>query len=320
MTKISIIGNGAIGKEIASLLADSHYDDNQWEIVLFGKDKLEYTKHAIQDLLDKCAVYNSASIIRAGYDSDIADSDCVVIVAGTPRKDGMTRDDLLVNNAQVGKEWGNKIKKYCNEPLVIVVTNPVEQMVKIVRTVANLPYNKVIGLSGELDSARFKWHIADNLGINTQCVNDATVIGAHNATMVPVFSNITIDSNNTIAPIDLSKIDIDVIIAQVRAHGAKVTEFSGHSAYIAPATAVCKMLRAYLKNDSTRISCTAYVNNSDYYNCKDIYINLPFMINNKGIISVVEINLNESERALFLESVSATNRVLQSDIVKDICK
>jgi malate dehydrogenase len=249
--------------------------------------------------------------------SAIRGADVVIVTAGVPRKPGMSRDGLLGINLKVMKDVGKGIKEYAPKAFVICVTNPLDAMVWALRHYSGLRPNKVVGMAGVLDSARFSAFLAKEFGVSVEDVN-AFVMGGHGDTMVPLVRYSTVSG---IPVPDLIKMGwsttekIDRIVKRTRNGGAEIVGLlKTGSAFYAPATSAIAMAESYLKDKKRVLPCAAYLNGE--YGVKDLYVGVPVVIGQKGVERIVEVQLNTVERAAFKKSVGAVKGLL--DAVKRI--
>ena len=305
--KIALIGAGMIGGTLAHLAAKKEMGD----IVLF--DIAEGTPQGKALDLSQCGPIEGfdANIKGTNDYADIAGADVVIVTAGVPRKPGMSRDDLLGINLSVMKAVGEGIKNNCPDAFVICITNPLDAMVWALREFSGLPANKVVGMAGVLDSARFATFLAWEFGVSVKDVN-AFVLGGHGDTMVPVLSYSTI---NGIPVKDMAKIKgisedrLDDIVKRTRGGGGEIVGLLGNgSAYYAPATSAIAMAEAYLGDQKRILPCAVEVNGK--YGLDGLYVGVPAVIGAGGCEDVIEIELSDEERANLGVSVDAVKELL----------
>jgi malate dehydrogenase len=307
--KIALIGAGQIGGTLAHLIGLKELGD----VVLF-------------DVVDGIPQGKALDIAQAGpvddYDCDlkgvneyaeIKGADVAIVTAGVPRKPGMSRDDLLEINLKVMEQVGAGIRKYAPDALVICVTNPLDAMVWALQQASGLPHNKVVGMAGVLDSARFRHFLAQEFDVSVEDVT-AFVLGGHGDTMVPL------TRYSTVAGIPLTDLvrmrwvtqkRLDEIVQRTRDGGAEIVGLlKTGSAYYAPAGAALAMAESYLKDKKRVLPCAAYLNGE--YGVKDLYVGVPAVISAKGVERVVEIELNSSERDAFMKSVDAVKGLIEA--------
>jgi malate dehydrogenase len=245
----------------------------------------------------------------------IKGADVVIVTAGVPRKPGMSRDDLIEINLKVMQQVGEGIKKYAPKAFVICITNPLDAMVWALQKFSGLPKNKVVGMAGVLDSARFRTFLAEEFNVSVKDVT-AFVLGGHGDTMVPSVRYSTVAG---IPLPDLVKMKwttqkkIDEIVQRTRDGGAEIVGLlKTGSAFYAPAASAIEMAEAYLKDQKRVLPCAAHL--SGQYGQKDIYVGVPVVIGEKGVERVVEIKLDAKEKTMFTKSVKAVKGLL------DACK
>jgi malate dehydrogenase len=305
--KIALIGAGMIGGTLAHLAAKKEMGD----IVLF--DVVDGVPQGKALDLSQCGPIEGfdANIKGTTDYADIAGADVVIVTAGVPRKPGMSRDDLLGINLSVMKAVGEGIKNHAPDAFVICITNPLDAMVWALREFSGLPHNKVVGMAGVLDSARFATFLAWEFGVSVKDVN-AFVLGGHGDTMVPVLEYSTISG---IPVTDLVKMGkstterLNEIVARTRSGGGEIVGLlKTGSAYYAPATSAIAMAEAYLGDQKRILPCAVYVDGQ--YGLDGLYVGVPVVIGAGGAEEVVEINLDAEAKANFHVSVDAVKELL----------
>jgi malate dehydrogenase len=311
--KIALIGAGQIGGTLALLIGLKHLGD----VVLF--DIVEGVPQGkALDIAQAGAVedYDARILGTNNYD-DIKGADVVIVTAGVPRKPGMSRDDLLGINAKVVRDVGAAIKKNCPKAFVIVITNPLDAMVWVMREACGLPHNMVVGMAGVLDSARFRTFLAQEFKVSVEDVT-GFVLGGHGDTMVPLVRYSTVAG---IPLPDLIKMGwttqerLDAIVQRTRDGGAEIVGLlKTGSAFYAPASSAIQMAESYLLDKKRVLPCAAHLKGE--YGVKDLYVGVPVVLGAGGVEKVVEIELNASERAMFDKSVSAVRGLI--DVVRNL--
>ncbi|GLK62617.1 malate dehydrogenase [Paracoccus kondratievae] len=300
--KIALIGAGQIGGTLAHLAAMKELGD----VVLF--DIAEGTPQGkALDIAESGPSEGFDAVLKGTNDyADIAGADVCIVTAGVPRKPGMSRDDLLGINLKVMKSVGEGIKQHAPNAFVICITNPLDAMVWALRQFSGLPHEKVVGMAGVLDSARFRHFLSLEFGVSMRDVT-AFVLGGHGDTMVPLARYSTVAG---IPLADLVKMGwttqekLDAIIQRTRDGGAEIVGLlKTGSAFYAPATSAIEMAEAYLKDQKRVLPCAAYV--KDAYGLDGLYVGVPTVIGAKGIERVIDITLNKDEQAMFDKSVDA---------------
>ena len=308
-TKIALIGAGMIGGTLAHLAAIREMGD----IVLVDVAEGIPQGKAL-DLAQAGPVegYDAQLVGTQDY-ADIAGADVCIVTAGVARKPGMSRDDLLGINLKVMKAVGEGIKAHAPDSFVICVTNPLDAMVWALREFSGLPHNRVVGMAGVLDSARFRHFLAEEFKVSVEDVT-AFVLGGHGDTMVPV------PAYSAVAGIpvpDLIKMGwstqerIDAIVQRTRWGGGEIVALlKSGSAYYAPATAALAMAESYLKDKKRLLPAAAYLQGQ--YGVDDLYVGVPVVIGAGGVERIVEIELDESAKANFQVSVDAVKELLEA--------
>ena len=312
--KIALIGAGQIGGTLAHLVGLKELGD----VVLFdivegmpqGKS-LDIAQSSPVDGFD--AKYKGAN----DY-ADIEGADVVIVTAGVARKPGMSRDDLVEINLKVMKAVGEGIGKYAPNAFVICITNPLDAMVWALRSFSGLPHNKVVGMAGVLDSARFRLFLAEEFDVSVEDVT-AFVLGGHGDTMVPLLRYSAVAG---IPVPDLVKMGwtsqekLDAIVQRTRDGGAEIVGLlKTGSAFYAPAASAISMAESYLKDKKRLLPCAAYIDGK--YGQSDLYVGVPVIIGEGGVERIVEIDLDADEQAMFDNSVESVRGLIESCIKID---
>jgi malate dehydrogenase len=305
--KIALIGGGQIGGTLAHLAGLKELGD----IVIFDINEGTAKGKAL-DLAQSSPVSHFDADLKGSKSyAAIKGSDVVIVTAGVPRKPGMSRDDLIEINLKVMQQVGEGIKKYAPDAFVICITNPLDAMVWALQKFSGLPKNKVVGMAGVLDAARFRSFLAEEFKVSVKDVT-AFVLGGHGDTMVPSVRYSTVAG---IPVPDLVKMKwttqkkVDEIVQRTRDGGAEVVGLlKTGSAFYAPAASAIEMAEAYLKDQKRVLPCAAHLNGP--YGQKNIYVGVPVVIGAKGVEKVVEINLDAKERAMFKKSIAAVQGLL----------
>ncbi len=300
--KIALIGAGQIGGTLALLAGLKELGD----VVMF-------------DIVDGIPQGKSLDIIQGssieGYDAaitgtnsyaDLKGSDVVIVTAGVPRKPGMSRDDLIGINTKVMGEVGAALKEHCPNAFVITVTNPLDAMVWVMKQATGFPSNRVVGMAGVLDSARFRYFLAEEFKVSVEDVT-AFVLGGHGDTMVPSIRYSTVAG---IPVPDLIKMGwttkerIEAIVQRTRDGGAEIVNFlKTGSAFYAPASAAISMAESYLRDKKRVLPCAVEL--TGQYGVKDLFVGVPVVIGAGGVERIVEISLDAEEQAMFEKSCAA---------------
>lgn len=307
--KIALVGAGNIGGTLAHLIGLKELGD----IVLFDIAEGIPQGKAL-DLVQSSPVEGFNANISGTQDySDIANSDVVIVTAGVARKPGMSRDDLIEINTNVIKSVGEGIKKHAPDAFVIVITNPLDAMVWVMKEATGFAPEKVVGMAGVLDSARFAYFLSEEFKVSVEDVN-TFVLGGHGDSMVPLIRYSTVSG----VPVpDLIKMGwstqskIDEIVQRTRDGGAEIVGLlKTGSAFYAPASSAVAMAESYLKDKKRVLPCAAYL--SGQYGVEDLYVGVPTVIGSKGVERVVEISLNEEEQKMFDASVNAVRGLVDA--------
>ncbi|TSA39114.1 MAG: malate dehydrogenase [Porphyromonadaceae bacterium] len=304
--KITVIGAGNVGSTVAQEIARL---DLVKEVVMIDM-KTGIAEGKALDQWQTSPILNFESRL-VGVTNDYSltrDSSVVVITAGVPRKPGMSRDDLILTNAVIVKEVTEKAVEYSPDAIFIVVSNPLDVMTYAAYLTAKKSPNKVFGMAGILDTARYRTFLANALNISPKDIQ-ALLLGSHGDTMVPLKRYTTVSG---IPVTDLLEEDVlDKIIERTRKGGGEIINHLGTSAWYAPGAAVANMVEAIIRDQRRVFPVCAYLNGE--YGLNDIYLGVPCIIGKNGIESIITLNLNEAEKKLLVESaksVKATMDVL----------
>ena len=304
--KIALVGAGNIGGTLALLAGLKELGD----VVLFDVvDGLPQGKAL--DLAEASPVERfDANITGANDYAALAGADVVIVTAGIARKPGMSRDDLIGTNFKVMGAVGEGIKNHCPDAFVICITNPLDVMVGVLQKACGLPTNKVVGMAGVLDSARFRYFLAEEFKVSVSDVT-AFVLGGHGDTMVPLVRYSAVAG---IPVPDLIKMGwstqarIDGIVQRTRDGGAEIVALlKTGSAFYAPASSAIEMAESYLRDKKRVLPCAAYCDGQ--YCLEGVYVGVPAVIGAGGIERVVEIQMNADEQAMFDHSIAAVREL-----------
>ncbi|BBK34165.1 malate dehydrogenase (NAD) [Stella humosa] len=306
--KIALVGAGNIGGTLALLAGLKELGD----VVLFDVvDGVPQGKAL--DIAQASPVEGfDASFSGASDYSAIAGADVVIVTAGVARKPGMSRDDLIGINTKVMNQVGAGIKEHCPNAFVICITNPLDAMVWVLREACGLPHNRVVGMAGVLDSARFRYFLAEEFNVSVEDVT-AFVLGGHGDTMVPLVRYSAVAG---IPVPDLIRMGwstqekIDQIVQRTRDGGAEIVGLlKTGSAFYAPASSAIQMAESYLKDKRRLLPCAAWL--SGQYGIDGLYVGVPVIIGGDGVEKVVEIALTAEEKAMFDKSVGAVKGLIE---------
>ncbi len=292
--KIALIGAGNIGGTLAHLVMLKDLGD----IVLFDiKDGMPQGKAL--DLLQCAPVENKdLRIIGSNNYADIKDADVVIVTAGVPRKPGMQRDDLLEINAKVMRAVGEAIKQYCKDAFVICITNPLDVMVGVLQKFSGVADNKIVGMAGVLDSARFRTFLAEEFKVSVNEVQ-AYVLGGHGDSMVPLtkMSNVAgISLDDMVAKGKITQQRLDAIVERTRKGGGEIVNLlQNGSAFYAPATSAIAMAEAYLLDKKRILPCAAKLTQGEYNTIGPLFVGVPAKIGGEGVEEIIEVALSDAE-------------------------
>jgi malate dehydrogenase len=309
--KIALIGAGQIGGTLALLAGLKELGD----VVLFDVVDGVPQGKALDIVQGSSIEGYDAQITGANDYSAISGADVVIVTAGVPRKPGMSRDDLIGINTKIVGEVGAGIKAHAPNAFVITITNPLDAMVWVMKEATGFPANRVVGMAGVLDSARFRYFLAEEFGVSVEDVT-AFVLGGHGDTMVPLVRYSTVAG---IPLPDLVKMGwttqerLDKIVQRTRDGGGEIVSLlKTGSAFYAPASSAIQMAEAYLRDKKRVLPCAAWLDGQ--YGVKDVYVGVPVVIGAGGVERIVEISLNSEEKAAFDKSVGAVRELI--DVVK----
>ena len=307
--KVTVVGSGNVGATSAHWMAAKELCD----VVLIDIiDGVPQGKGL--DLLEAMPIEKRDSDVIGTNDyADTANSDIVVITAGIPRKPGMSRDDLLNTNYKIMSDVVGKAVQYSPNCILIIVSNPLDAMAQAAYKLSGFSRNRVIGMAGVLDSARFCYFLADEFNVSVEDVT-AFVLGGHGDSMVPL------TRYSTVAGIplpDLVKMKwttqarLDAIVQRTRDGGAEIVNLlKTGSAFYAPAASAIAMAESFLRDKKRVLPCATWLNGE--YGVKDLYVGVPAVIGAKGVERIVEIQLNSAERAMFEKSASAVKTLVDA--------
>jgi malate dehydrogenase len=301
--KITVVGAGNVGATVAQYAVERELGDVVLVDVIDG-----IPQGKALDLAQAGPVhgYDSALVGSNGYEETIG-SDIVVITAGMARKPGMTRDDLLMKNAEIVGSVVEQVARRSPQAILILVTNPLDAMVQLAWKKSGFPPQRVVGMAGVLDSARFRTFIARELNVSVENVT-AFVLGGHGDTMVPL------PRYSTVAGIPitdlLSKERIDALVTRTANGGAEIVNFlKSGSAYYAPGAATVEMVEAILKDKKKILPCAAYLDGQ--YGVRGLYVGVPVKLGRAGVEQVIEITLTAAEQAAFDRSAAAVRELVE---------
>ena len=305
--KITIVGAGNIGATLALLLARRETAD----ITLIDINE-GVAKGKALDIMEASPILGfNAHVVGTGNYEDTAGSDVVIITAGFPRKPGMSRDDLLFKNYEVVKSVSEKIKEYSPDAFVIVVTNPLDAMTYTALKITGFPKERVMGMAGVLDSARFAYFISEKTGISVENIN-AFVIGGHGDDMVPLRKFTTVAG----LPVSdfLSKEELEEIIRRTRFAGGEIVQLlKTGSAFYAPAASILEMVLSVLWNKRKVLSASVYLDGEigEYYGASGLCVGVPIVLGKEGVEEIIKLDLTEEEWKEWKRSVESVRNLIE---------
>jgi malate dehydrogenase len=300
--KVTVVGAGNVGANCALRIADQELAD---VVLVDVVDGVPQGKGL--DILESGPIqgYDVNITGTNGYE-ETANSDVVVITAGFPRKPGMSRDDLLLANYEIVKNSTEQVVKYSPNSILILVTNPLDAMCWAAWKVSGFSRNRVIGMAGVLDTARYRTFIAEALGVSVENIT-AMVLGGHGDTMVPLvrYTNVSGIPLTELLPAD----KIDALVTRTRNGGAEIVKYlKTGSAYYAPSAAAVEMVASILKDKKKVLPCAALLQGE--YGVKDLFVGVPVKLGSNGIEKIYEVSLTDSEKAELAKSVSAVEELV----------
>ena len=310
-SKIALIGAGQIGGTLAHLAGLKELGD----VVLFDISEGVPQGKGL-DIAESAPVDGFDAKFKGTQDyKDIEGADVVIVTAGVPRKPGMSRDDLVGINLKVMEAVGAGIKQYCPKAFVICITNPLDAMVWALQKFSGVKPNKIVGMAGVLDSARFRHFIAEAVGVSVKEVN-AFVLGGHGDDMVPLvrYSNVGgIPLPDLVKMKWMSQEQLDAMVERTRKGGGEIVALlKTGSAFYAPAASAIAMAESYLKDQKRMLPCAAYLKGE--YGVRDMFVGVPVIIGAKGVEKVAKVRLNKDEQAMMAKSIASVQGLV------DACK
>ncbi len=302
-SKITVVGAGFVGSTLVQRLVERDYAD----VVMYDIIPNMPQGKAL-DMLQAGPVLGYDSLVVGTNDYvDTANSNIVVITSGLPRKPGMTRDDLVKKNQEIVTQVTQEVVKYSPDCIIIMVTNPLDAMAQLAYHISGFPRNRVIGMAGVLDTARFRTFIAQELNVSVRDVQ-AYVLGGHGDTMVPLSRMCSVAG----VPIShlISAERIEQIVQRTRDGGAEVVQLLGTgSAYFAPSASVLQMVDSILLDKKMIMPCAVYLQGE--YGINGLFVGVPVKLGTKGLEQIVEIELTEGERTLLQKSAHAVKELVE---------
>lgn len=302
-SKITVVGAGFVGSTLAQRLAERDYAD----VVMYDIIP-DMPQGKALDMLQAGPVIGYDSLVVGTNDyADTAHSDIVVITSGFPRKPGMTRDDLVKKNQEIVSQVTREVTKHSPDCIIIMVTNPLDAMAQLAFHISGFPRNRVIGMAGVLDTARFRTFIAQELNVSVRDVQ-AYVLGGHGDTMVPL------SRMCAVAGVPISQLlpaeRIEQIVQRTRDGGAEIVKLLGTgSAYFAPSASVLQMVDSILLDKKMIMPCAAYLQGE--YGIQGLFVGVPVKLGAQGLEQIIEIELTKDEQALLQKSANAVKELVE---------
>ena len=302
-SKITVVGAGFVGSTLVQRLVERDYAD----VVMYDIVPNMPQGKAL-DMLQAGPVLGYDSLVVGTNDyADTANSDIVVITSGFPRKPGMSRDDLVKKNQEIVTQVTQEVVRYSPNSIIIMVTNPLDAMAQLALHLSGFPRNRVVGMAGVLDTARFRTFIAQELGVSVRDVQ-AYVLGGHGDTMVPLARMCTV------AGVPISQLmpaeRIEQIVQRTRDGGAEIVKLLGTgSAYFAPSASVLQMVDSILLDKKMIMPCAVYLQGE--YGINGLFVGVPAKLGANGVEQIVEIELSENERAMLQKSADAVKELVE---------
>ncbi len=310
MRKVTVVGAGNVGATCANVLA---HKDIVNEIVLLDIQG-DLARGKALDTWEQAPIdYYSTRVIGTEDYSLTANSDIVVITAGVPRKPGMSRDDLITTNARIVKSVTQSIMQHSSNPIIIVVSNPLDVMTLAAWETSGLDSSRVFGMAGILDTARYRAFLAEALDVSPKDIQ-ALLLGGHGDTMVPLPRYTTVSGIPVTDMIDADK--LDAIVERTKKGGGELVQLMGTSAWYAPGAAAAQMVETILKDEKRIFPCCVHL--TGQHGLKDIFLGLPVKLGRNGLEEIIELNLNEDELALLKASAEHVSHVIEGYRKMDI--
>jgi len=302
-SKITVIGAGFVGSTLVQRLAERDYAD----LVMFDIIQNMPQGKAL-DLLQAGPVLGYDSLVVGTNDyADTANSDIVVIISGFPRKPGMTRDDLVKKNQEIVSQVTQEVIKHSPNCIIIMVTNPLDAMAQLAYHTSGFPRNRVIGMAGVLDTARFRTFIAQELNVSVRDVQ-AYVLGGHGDTMIPLSRMCTVAGVPISQLISVQR--IEQIVQRTRDGGAEIVKLLGMgSAYFAPSASVLQMVDSILLDKNMIMPCAVYLQGE--YDIHGLFVGVPVKLGARGLEQIIEIELTQDERSQLQKSANAVKELVE---------
>jgi malate dehydrogenase len=310
MSKVTVVGAGNVGATCANVLA--HKDVVKEVVLLDIKGDLARGK-ALDSWQQAPIDYYSTALKGTEDYSDTADSDIVVITAGIPRKPGMSRDDLISTNAKIVNSVTSSIMEHSKNPIIIIVSNPLDVMTYAAFKSAGLPSSRVFGMAGILDTARYRAFLATALNVSPKDIQ-AVLMGGHGDTMVPLPRYTTVSGIPVTELIDDES--LNAIVERTKKGGGELVKLMGTSAWYAPGAAAAQMVETIVRDEQRIFPCCAYLEGQ--YGINNMFLGVPVKLGHNGIGSILELQLNADEKALLNDSAEHVRAVM--DVYENMSK
>ena len=302
MSKVTVIGAGNVGATVANVLA---HKDLVNEVVILDIMPDMARGKALDTWQQAPIDYYSTKVKGTGDYADTANSDIVVITAGIPRKPGMSRDDLISTNAKIVTSVTKSIMEYSSNPIIIVVSNPLDVMTYAAWKASGLPSSQVFGMAGILDTARYRAFLATELNVSPKDIQ-AVLMGGHGDTMVPLPRYTTVSGIPVTEMIDKDK--LDAIIERTTNGGGELVKLMGTSAWYAPGAAAAQMVESIIRDENRIFPCCVLLDGQ--YGIDDMFLGAPVKLGKNGIEQIIELKLNDEEMSNLHKSAKAVKEVM----------
>ncbi|MCI4647706.1 malate dehydrogenase [Phaeodactylibacter sp.] len=302
MSKVTVVGAGNVGATCANVLA---HKDLVNEVVLLDI-KGDMARGKALDSWQQAPIdYYSTRLVGTEDYAATADSDIVVITAGIPRKPGMSRDDLIATNAKIVNMVSSSIMEHSKNPIIIVVSNPLDVMTYAAYKASGLDASRVFGMAGILDTARYRAFLATELNVSPKDIQ-AVLMGGHGDTMVPLPRYTTVAGIPVLELIDKDK--LDAIVERTKVGGGELVKLMGTSAWYAPGAAAAQMVESIVRDEQRIFPCCVRLDGQ--YGINDMFLGAPVKLGKNGIEQIIELQLNDDEKALLTESAQHVRSVM----------
>lgn len=304
MSKVTVVGAGNVGATVANVLAHKDFVN---EIVLLDI-KGDMARGKALDTWEQAPVdYYSTRVVGTDDYADTAGSDVFVVTAGIPRRPGMSRDDLISTNAKIVTSVTKSILEHTPNPIIIIVSNPLDVMTYAAHKASGLSKTRVFGMAGVLDTARYRAFLADEINVSPKDIQ-ALLLGGHGDTMVPLPRYTTVSGMPITDLVSMER--LDAIVQRTKKGGGELVQLMGTSAWYAPGAAAAQMVEVILKDEKRIFPCCVKLDGE--YGMNDIFLGVPVKLGKNGIEELIELNLNEGEMQLLEESAAHVRDVMDT--------